>query len=519
VDGTESEQDSISSMSAVNSCGEEKRRNDDSKLKCSEDLPLLSSPSSEPPKASSLESYGSSPAIRATTDRNRTGGPFRQSCTTGAVANAPDAYLAQQQLMLTESKVGKDALHQSPQTADAMDSKHTDSVTPSKIQASPPKQHPSPKTNGSVVYPTPVRHAAARTLQASTPSSSSGNLNTTAVPPPTPYGWIPGGTPPHYHPHPMHMYHHPSPAIYASPDSSPWNKAGGTTASTGAGGSGTKQQHTPTQAPPIPYPWPPHHLPPYPYPPHPHHPYSGTGGNGSRYTQAHLYQWLPPHAPPSLNRTTKSKQNAVGPSTSIKSSSPTKFKIPSGSAKDTTKGGSAEPEDSARKGGALSPRQIALHHRVEVQDMGCTCKKTRCLKLYCQCFGVRVYCGTNCRCLQCYNTKKHEKHRKEAMRNILSRNPGAFDIKFKKDPTAAILVPPRPPVAAMSSVNIVQPTPPVTKSAATQLETGADVVPVKLETIAANAATDATEASRALAHRLGCKCRKSACMKKVRYDV
>lgn len=113
--------------------------------------------------------------------------------------------------------------------------------------------------------------------------------------------------------------------------------------------------------------------------------------------------------------------------------------------------------------GATSPSQIQSSHRDEVQHMGCTCKKTRCLKLYCQCFAVKIYCGTNCRCLQCYNVEQHEKFRQEAMRLILSRNPSAFDTKFKKGP---------------------QEDKPDTKH---------------------------------LAHKLGCKCRKSACMKKVSF--
>ena len=33
----------------------------------------------------------------------------------------------------------------------------------------------------------------------------------------------------------------------------------------------------------------------------------------------------------------------------------------------------------------------------------------------------------------CFNTKDHEAERKEAVRVILSRNPSAFDTKFKKN--------------------------------------------------------------------------------------
>jgi hypothetical protein len=34
---------------------------------------------------------------------------------------------------------------------------------------------------------------------------------------------------------------------------------------------------------------------------------------------------------------------------------------------------------------------------------GCHCKKSRCLKKYCECFEGAVYCGPNCKCLDCQN--------------------------------------------------------------------------------------------------------------------
>ncbi len=117
----------------------------------------------------------------------------------------------------------------------------------------------------------------------------------------------------------------------------------------------------------------------------------------------------------------------------------------------------SEDSDAARDG-ATSPSQIDSSHRDEVTTMGCTCKKTKCLKLYCQCFAVKIYCGTNCRCAGCNNTAEYEKLRQAAIRNILSRNPQAFDTKYKK------------------------------------------IVPDK--------------ATPEISHKLGCKCRKSACMKK-----
>jgi hypothetical protein len=35
--------------------------------------------------------------------------------------------------------------------------------------------------------------------------------------------------------------------------------------------------------------------------------------------------------------------------------------------------------------------------------IGCNCKKSRCLKLYCDCFAKRVFCGPSCKCVECYN--------------------------------------------------------------------------------------------------------------------
>ena len=35
--------------------------------------------------------------------------------------------------------------------------------------------------------------------------------------------------------------------------------------------------------------------------------------------------------------------------------------------------------------------------------MGCHCKKSQCLKKYCECFEGRVYCGNICKCKACAN--------------------------------------------------------------------------------------------------------------------
>ncbi len=55
----------------------------------------------------------------------------------------------------------------------------------------------------------------------------------------------------------------------------------------------------------------------------------------------------------------------------------------------------------------------------------CNCKKSRCLKLYCDCFRVQEYCF-NCNCLDCANTIATDQERRDAMASILERNKDAF---------------------------------------------------------------------------------------------
>jgi len=59
----------------------------------------------------------------------------------------------------------------------------------------------------------------------------------------------------------------------------------------------------------------------------------------------------------------------------------------------------------------------------------CNCKKSRCLKLYCDCFARGEYCKDDCNCVQCLNTKATEKERQAAIASITEKNPNAFKPK------------------------------------------------------------------------------------------
>ncbi|KAL5783153.1 hypothetical protein ACOSP7_008182 [Xanthoceras sorbifolium] len=60
----------------------------------------------------------------------------------------------------------------------------------------------------------------------------------------------------------------------------------------------------------------------------------------------------------------------------------------------------------------------------------CNCKKTQCLKLYCDCFAAGIYCAESCACQGCRNRPEYEDTVLETRQQIESRNPLAFAPKI-----------------------------------------------------------------------------------------
>ncbi|KZV14429.1 hypothetical protein F511_43244 [Dorcoceras hygrometricum] len=56
----------------------------------------------------------------------------------------------------------------------------------------------------------------------------------------------------------------------------------------------------------------------------------------------------------------------------------------------------------------------------------CNCKKSRCLKLYCDCFAAGIYCAEPCACQACLNRPEHVDTVLETRQQIETRNPLAF---------------------------------------------------------------------------------------------
>ncbi|KAB2630034.1 protein tesmin/TSO1-like CXC 3 [Pyrus ussuriensis x Pyrus communis] len=97
----------------------------------------------------------------------------------------------------------------------------------------------------------------------------------------------------------------------------------------------------------------------------------------------------------------------------------------------------------------------------------CNCKRSKCLKLYCDCFAAGLYCIEPCSCQECFNKPNYENIVLENRKLIESRNPLAF-------------------------------APKVTASAVAIPQHGEE--------------TNSTPSSAR--HKRGCNCRKSSCLKK-----
>ncbi|KAI1732305.1 tesmin/TSO1-like CXC domain, cysteine-rich domain-containing protein [Ditylenchus destructor] len=60
----------------------------------------------------------------------------------------------------------------------------------------------------------------------------------------------------------------------------------------------------------------------------------------------------------------------------------------------------------------------------------CKCPKSKCLKLYCECYAASQMCSEFCSCLGCHNNAAYSKEREKSIQAHMSKNPDAFSPKI-----------------------------------------------------------------------------------------
>ncbi|KAL8166467.1 hypothetical protein V2J09_007966 [Rumex salicifolius] len=86
----------------------------------------------------------------------------------------------------------------------------------------------------------------------------------------------------------------------------------------------------------------------------------------------------------------------------------------------------AESSGESNQAGSNTRRKQASNSANPDGCKRCSCKKSKCLKLYCDCFAAGLYCLDSCSCQGCFNRPEHKESVVEARQLIETRNPLAF---------------------------------------------------------------------------------------------
>ena len=105
--------------------------------------------------------------------------------------------------------------------------------------------------------------------------------------------------------------------------------------------------------------------------------------------------------------------------------------IPQFETPQTIKRGSSPEETPSSILKRSSPNSVKTFNAEIVKKLNCNCRKSQCLKLYCECFSGGEVCGTSCSCVNCHNNKRFQQERSETIENILCKQPSAFNSKIE----------------------------------------------------------------------------------------
>ncbi|KAF9689936.1 hypothetical protein SADUNF_Sadunf01G0144000 [Salix dunnii] len=86
----------------------------------------------------------------------------------------------------------------------------------------------------------------------------------------------------------------------------------------------------------------------------------------------------------------------------------------------------------------MSPQRNRKKAKYTIKSEGCrrcNCKRSRCLKLYCECFAAGIYCLDTCSCENCFNKPEYEDTVLDMRQVTETRNPLAFAPKVVTNDT------------------------------------------------------------------------------------
>ncbi|KAJ8756199.1 hypothetical protein K2173_024746 [Erythroxylum novogranatense] len=81
------------------------------------------------------------------------------------------------------------------------------------------------------------------------------------------------------------------------------------------------------------------------------------------------------------------------------------------------------------KSDQLSAKTNRKRAKSEIESKRCSCRRSRCLKLYCECFAAGLYCLESCTCENCFNSTGYEDVVIDHRQQIEARDPLAFTSK------------------------------------------------------------------------------------------